>query len=120
MTKIGKKRAKDRHIEENRLNNLIENELKRQLPNLELIKQYKNKLEKIINYKIEGMKIRTRTQTLPNEEKGSKAFFNIENKKKKQMNIETLIGQNGKTLISEYDIILKYTIFIKHYIQVSM
>ena len=104
LIKIGKQRAKDRHNEENKLNNFMESEMKRQIPNLELIKQCKKKLEKIINYKIEGMKIRTRTQTLPNEEKGSKAFFNIENKKKKQMNIKTLLGQNGKILISENDI----------------
>ena len=101
---IGKQRAKERHDEENILNTTIKKEMEKQDRNLVLIKECKSKLEKLIQYKIEGMKVRTRTETLPNEEKGSRAFFNIENKHKKQMNINTLMAQNGDTLFSEKDI----------------
>ena len=59
------------------------------------MKNCKSEINKIINYRIEGMKVRSRELTLPNEEKGSRDFYNIDTMKKKQENIDCIVNEQN-------------------------
>ena len=97
LIKEGKIKARIYKINEEKLREGIRQEMKAAKPNLELINKHKKELDKIIDYRVEGIKVRNREITLPHEERGSRAFYNIDMRAKKQeTKMEELIDASGQ------------------------
>ena len=104
LIKIGKQKAKQRNEKEKHYEQTLLNELKKPIPDFEVVHEAKKEINKIIEYKIQGIIIRTRSLTLPNEEKGSRNFFNLENKHIKQIKLETLINDHNEEIKTKTEI----------------
>lgn len=104
LIKQGIIKARKINNEENQIKSELNQLLTNKIDNTERILQLKNKLNKILEYKIEGIKIRTQETTMPNEEKGSKQFYNIEMKKNKTVKIEALFNEENILKEDENDL----------------
>ena len=98
LIEIGKRKAKERNNRELHLEKNLNEEIRKTNPDPAKLKQWKTEINKIIDYKIEGIKVRSRLQTMPKEERGSRNFFNIENRKKKEKVPDELITKSGNLI----------------------
>ena len=91
LIEIGKKEAKQRKDEEKAIKDEIKREISKENFHSGTIYRLKKELQKIIDYKIEGAKIRSRELLWPEHEKGSKDFYAIEKKNIKYAALDTIL-----------------------------
>jgi hypothetical protein len=100
---IGVKEAKSRRNKKREIAEAIDNEMNKRELNYNKLIEMKAELNKVMEYEIEGAKIRSRQLTLPHEEKGSKNFYNLETKNRIKEQILEL-KDNGKEIFKAKDI----------------
>ena len=96
LINIGKNESRKRHDQEQKIIHQLSIESNSQQLNKQNYTKLKNELNQLHEYKIEGLKIRSREITLPNEERGSRQFHNIINKKLKQPQLTELINEDNQ------------------------
>lgn len=104
LMRLSKQRATLRNKEEKDITNILNHEINKPNPDIETINKLKKQYNKLIEYKIEGIKVRSRLLNFPNEEKGSKAFYNIEQRNNRRAQIDKLTLDN-KQVITDNKII---------------
>ena len=96
---IGKRKAKQERDKMKELNKRIEQEMERGEINYELINNLRKELNELLEIKIEGARVRSRQLLLPEEEKGSKNFYNLEAKNIQQGAITSILNEENKEII---------------------
>ena len=91
---MGIRKAKEKRNKKDELQKKIKEHINKKEPDNKQINEYKKELDRILNYELEGARIRSRKLLLPGEEQGSKDFFALEIKNKKTESIESLLKDN--------------------------
>ena len=98
LIEIGIKEAKSRKDEETNLKEQMREEIRKRDFQSGKIYEIKNKLHKLLEYKIEGAKIRSRELQWPIHERGSRDFFAMEKKNIKQLSLYSILKENIEIL----------------------
>lgn len=93
---IGKREAAKRRTKDRELHRQLQEELKKGTKNITKIYQLKKEIDTLDEYAIEGMKIRARTLTMPQEERGSRDFYHITNKNERTNSLNEIQREDGK------------------------
>ena len=101
LIQIGIREAKDRKNEEKTLKEEFKEEIKKGNYCSGRLHEIRKKLNDIMQYKIEGAKIRSRELQWPSHEKGSKDFFAMENKNYKRGVIDSILKDKTEILEKE-------------------
>ena len=98
---VGIKKAREKRGKLDSFQIALNKEVQTINPNFARIGELKNEINKIVEYELEGARVRSRHLLLPREESGSKDFYAFESKNKKTQMIESIFDGEKEVFESE-------------------